>query len=217
MRKLIFIIMLILAIVCQNNNLLAAAKTGSAAATAADPVFAATQELFSVLASGPTVEKIDKALKNGADLNGLDKYGETPLLKAIFSACFFGSSKRCIEIVKLLLDNGADVNNARSRRGNTLLIEATLPLIYTNQVQIVKLLLDHGANVNIPNKDGETFLSFINKQGFEKAKEAYEKYEKSVELDQKQVVYQMSRVDALRIFPPGLLPMIANYLFYINK
>jgi len=79
MRKLIFITMLILPIVCQNNNLLAAAKIRSAAAAAAGAttvaqllhtpaeVAAATQELFSVLARGPTLEKIDKALKNGAD------------------------------------------------------------------------------------------------------------------------------------------------------
>jgi len=181
-------------------------------------IAAATQKLFSILKSNtPTVEKIDKVLKNGADVNGCEcnEFSHTPLTYAILLTYFF--HPRYIEIIKLLLDNGADVNKARSWRGNTPLIEAALPLIYTNQPQIIKLLLDNGANVNIPDDYGETFLSHINRSYMQEAKEVYEKYEKSVESDQKQVIYQMSRVDALRIFPPGLLPLIASHLFHINK
>ena len=46
-------------------------------------------------------------------------------------------------VVKLLLDAGADVDQA-DKNGQTALIAA----VFTGNAQLVKLLLDHGADVN---------------------------------------------------------------------
>jgi hypothetical protein len=53
-----------------------------------------------------------------------------------------------LELVKQLLDNGADVN-AKNNSGDTA-------LILTNNLEIAKLLIEKGADVNIKNNSGDT-------------------------------------------------------------
>ena len=57
------------------------------------------------------------------------------------------------KIVKLLIDNGADVD-AQPKYGDTALVDA----IYEGHTEIVKLLVDKGADVNVKNKFGYTAL-----------------------------------------------------------
>ena len=66
-----------------------------------------------------------------------------------------------VEVVKLLLEYGADVND-RGEDGNTPLHRATKLHKATKQcyLEIVKLLLEYGADVNARNKDGNTPLRF---------------------------------------------------------
>jgi ankyrin repeat protein len=59
--------------------------------------------------------------------------------------------KEKIEIVKYLLEKGADPNKKLSTTGNTLLYHSMV----TNDIELVKILLDGGANPNIKNKDGK--------------------------------------------------------------
>jgi ankyrin repeat protein len=58
------------------------------------------------------------------------------------------------EIVKLLIDNGADVNAIRDWDGRSALIWAASH----GRTDIVKLLIDNGADVNAKNNKGETAL-----------------------------------------------------------
>lgn len=57
-----------------------------------------------------------------------------------------------LEIVKLLIENRADVNVVNS--GNTALHIAT----FLNNQEIAKLLIENGADLNVINKDGSTPL-----------------------------------------------------------
>jgi len=90
---------------------------------------------------------------NGKKLIG----GNTPLMVAI-------QKYSNLEIVELLITNGADVNLTNSH-GDTALHLALLHeniikkrFIYDNQFNTFKLLIDKGADVNIQNKDGNTPL-----------------------------------------------------------
>jgi hypothetical protein len=74
----------------------------------------------------------------------------TPLISAVNSDN--------VEIAKLLIDAGADLN-VQDIRGNTALLR-TLSTPYTNEAktEIAKLLIDAGADLNVRNKKGKTAL-----------------------------------------------------------
>jgi len=75
---------------------------------------------------------------------------ETPLLRA--------ASEGHLEVVQLLIDNGADVN-ARTTGGGT-------PLHYaTSHLEVVRRLLDNGADVNVKGHKGATALHFAAAKG----------------------------------------------------
>jgi len=102
------------------------------------------KELFKAVKEGDTA-KLERLLKEGADVNVKDDYGRTPLHVA--------AEKGEVEIVKLLLEKGADVN-VKNNNGQT-------PLHYAasgGYTEIVKLLLERGADVNVKNKNVSTPL-----------------------------------------------------------
>ena len=68
-------------------------------------------------------------------MNAKDKFGETALHSA--------AGRGHLEIVKLLIAKGADVN-ARRENGETVLHSASVE----GHLEIVKLLTDNGAEVN---------------------------------------------------------------------
>ncbi len=63
-----------------------------------------------------------------------------------------------IEMVKLLIVNGADVNTKSKLGDRTTLMLAS----GFNRFAAVKLLIENGADVNAKDKDGRTALDFIN-------------------------------------------------------
>ena len=85
-----------------------------------------------------------KAVKNG-NIDKVDELGYTVLMWA--------SCHGRLDIVKLLLRNGADVNIIH-RDGWTALIYVS----YIGYLEIVKALLSRGADVNIIDKCGRTTL-----------------------------------------------------------
>ncbi len=92
------------------------------------------------------IEAIKQHLAAGTDVNAKDKYGGTPLHRAV------GNLVRK-EIVELLIANGADVN-AKHDNGET-------PLHYAvtgDQKEIAELLIAAGADVNAKAKNGKTPL-----------------------------------------------------------
>ncbi|MBR1604047.1 MAG: ankyrin repeat domain-containing protein, partial [Synergistaceae bacterium] len=56
------------------------------------------------------------------------------------------------EVIKLLIDAGADVN-ARNEDGKTALMAAAR---YNQNPEVIETLVDVGADVNARNEDGET-------------------------------------------------------------
>jgi ankyrin repeat protein len=151
-------------------------------------IFVISALLFSYGFAGEKNTSLFEAIRNGdvsfikahatkADLESRDSRGATPLMHA----AAFGN----VEILKLLLDAGADVNarndfdatallwgardpnkarlliargadvNARSRQGRTPLMLASLG---HGESSIVALMLEKGADVNVKDKRGDTAL-----------------------------------------------------------
>ena len=86
----------------------------------------------------PTVETL---LRHGADPNVLDKLDSSPLTYAITG---IGDRRPIEDIVRLLLDHGADVNTVTSTNGAALHQASH----YYN-VAIARMLIDHGADIDI--------------------------------------------------------------------
>ncbi len=82
----------------------------------------------------------------------LDADGSSPLI----AACTFGRK----EVVRALLDKGADVN-AKNNSGLTALISAS----YLGHIEIVQALLDKGADINASANNGATALIFASANG----------------------------------------------------
>ena len=90
------------------------------------------------------IQSIKNYIYFGYDLN-VDNYGYTPLI--------YVSISNQIEIAKLLLNAGADVNK-QNNIGSTALIYAA----YNNNIEIVKLLLNSDADIDKQNSAGRTAL-----------------------------------------------------------
>lgn len=98
---------------------------------------------------------VDALLKSGADVNRTDKNGVTPLHHAVRFRSPAG--------VKMLIEHGANVNQACRRSGSTPLHRAVrstgAPGTAGRQAEareIVEMLLSAGADASIRNKRGRT-------------------------------------------------------------
>ena len=91
--------------------------------------------LFPKLQQSPVgdIQNIKTLLANGSNVNDIDTYGHTPLMLAAM-----GNSQ---ELIKLLLDYGADINAKNSSTGKTALQFAK----DFKQKQTIKTLQQHGA------------------------------------------------------------------------
>lgn len=108
------------------------------------------QSLNYMTMDNKSYNEIEKAIKNGANVNETNMFGVTPLMFAV------GRSE--VEVVKLLIENGADIS-AEANGSYT-------PLFYAVEVNndktitIVDLLLDAGANIEHRNYKGQTVLLY---------------------------------------------------------
>lgn len=94
---------------------------------------------------------VDYLLAQGINVNTVDKYGRSLLYNAFDS----------IDITRLLLTKGADVNKAGDD-GTTPLI--ALPQRYEwnkTREEVLRLLLQYGANVNMVDNEGKTVLHWF--------------------------------------------------------
>jgi ankyrin repeat protein len=88
-------------------------------------------------------------LENGANIKDkeyMDLINQTPLIIAAFNGC--------TDIVRMLIDAGADIHH-RNDQGENALISAA----QEGNIDVVKVLLHACADVNQTNADGETALS----------------------------------------------------------
>lgn len=79
----------------------ASAKPAPPAQAATAPNAAANEELFDAVRAGD-VARVTRALDKGADVNAKTRYGSTPLTAA--------ADRENLEVAKLLIDRGADLN-----------------------------------------------------------------------------------------------------------
>ena len=110
-----------------------------------------TDALLRAIAAGD-VKKAESAIAAGADVN-VDKYSDfTGYEKNALNIAMF--HKRT-EMVRLLLENGADVNAKSELSGRTPLMSAAG---IDGKTEIVRLLLENGADVNAADHYGHTAL-----------------------------------------------------------
>ena len=85
-------------------------------------------------------------------------------MTALLISSFLGNK----EIVKCLLDNGADVNIKETTNGHTPLLQAATQ----GHTDIVKLLLEHGADAHPVNARGKSALDYARDAGHTQMAEA---------------------------------------------
>jgi ankyrin repeat protein len=98
------------------------------------------------------IELVKDLIKQGASVNARNSYG-TPLLLIVASK----EGERFSKILKILLDNGADINNQDfdiPDYGETALHAAC----EIGDIDRIKMLIERGANINIRNEFGDTPL-----------------------------------------------------------
>jgi ankyrin repeat protein len=88
-------------------------------------------------------ELIEKLIKDGADVNAVDNYGSTPLLKAIEQSKF----KDMTKFIRILISHNADTN-AVDKKGYEPLMLAIKQSKYRDMTEVIDLLLSNRANVN---------------------------------------------------------------------
>jgi ankyrin repeat protein len=109
-------------------------------------MISSSQNIFDACRKGDTTALKSMIAENPDTVNCRNEGGFTPLIIAGY--------RNQIGVVKLLLENNADVN-AKSGEG-TVLIGAC----FKGNIALVKLLLTHGADVNATNELGSTSLMY---------------------------------------------------------
>lgn len=102
------------------------------------------------------INAIEFLISNGADPNSEDTDGDNCLIRALCIRPTNRYSNEIIKILKILLDNGANINNMNYFRYTALIYAGS-----TYNKDIIKFLLDNGANPYIENFYGDSFISYI--------------------------------------------------------
>ncbi|MGI9653510.1 ankyrin repeat domain-containing protein [Chryseobacterium sp. RLHN22] len=93
-----------------------------------------------------STELMDFLIKKDAKIN-TEKYGRTPLIEAV--------SSNCIEKVRYLVENGANINQKSEGFGG---VSPLTEALWQTNFEITKYLVENGADVNIQRDNGETAL-----------------------------------------------------------
>lgn len=92
---------------------------------------------------------ITSLLNAGADVNAVNQQGKTPIFVALPST----NTRQAVEVLRLLLDAGANTNVTYDGDGNTLLHFA---VFHSAPATVVKVLCDNGADCHAVNRAGRT-------------------------------------------------------------
>ena len=111
------------------------------------PLMVASSNSLTVASHNHKVAFARLLLGAGADVNASNDDGQTALI--------YASTSAQTDLLRLLLDAGANVDDATVRSGTTPLTWAAM----VGEVEPLRLLLDAGADVNTPTSHGVTPLS----------------------------------------------------------
>ena len=114
--------------------------------------FAQNAEIHKAAYNGD-IKKVRELLQKGVKPDERDSFGGTALHAAMF--------QQNMEIVKLLLQNGFNLDAQGTQNGYTPLHDA----VWANNLGAVKLLLGEGAKTNLRGKDGLTPLGKAKNEG----------------------------------------------------
>lgn len=103
-------------------------------------------------------------IQNGADLDTVNIYLQTPLHDAVANNHF--------EIVKLLIENGADVNAV-----DTLLGTPLYNAVLWNSYQCIKLLIKYDSQLTLRNNYGKSPIDVMKTSTSDQTRKIAEKYE----------------------------------------
>lgn len=104
------------------------------------------------------LEKVKAELASGKDVDAKDIVGQTALM--------YAAEQGRLDVVKYLVENGADVNAQSDRRGRgTALIYASA----ANRITTMEYLLEHGADINATSTIDETALIWATALGHVKS------------------------------------------------
>lgn len=100
-------------------------------------------------------------IEKGINLNIQDKYGNTPLIKAL--ECFYANkTESARDIIKLLVENKAELD-IKDKDENTALIIA----VTNNDLAMTQYLVEHGADIETFDGEMKTALFLAAEKGFE--------------------------------------------------
>jgi ankyrin repeat protein len=104
------------------------------------------------------LDRVKAEIDSGKDVNSKDIAGQTALM--------YASEQGRLEVVKYLVENGADVNAQSGGHGRgTALIYASA----ANRITVMEYLLEHDAGINATTAFNETALFWATAKGHVKA------------------------------------------------
>jgi uncharacterized protein len=139
LRTLGLQVALLLMTIISGGHQITSANNMMASEYFANPKVAALAEA----AKQGNIDGIQRAIREGANVNAVGKDGVTPLL-------FVLSNTDNIEGMKVLLKAGADPNYMAPNGGCAVILAAG-----AENIEILQIMLDGGGNPNLRNKDGE--------------------------------------------------------------
>jgi len=104
---------------------------------------------FLILCGKGSLQQINDAIKNGANVNAKGNNEITPLMFAVMN-------NTNPEVFKALINAGADVN-AKDIEGMTPIMFAAW---YNSNPEVLTILINAGADINVANSSGKTPLMF---------------------------------------------------------
>jgi len=96
----------------------------------------------------PLITTIEKILNDGIDINSKNENGNTPLTY-ILEKYPYGMDNDIFQIIKLLVDHGADIHLSNNKNQTPLILASM-----TGGVDLIKFFIDNGSNVNRCDQEG---------------------------------------------------------------
>ena len=106
-------------------------------------------------------EAVRLLLDHNADVNSRNQTGRTPLCETIFDRVS-SQEGRAVDVVRRMLEHGADPNASCDHNRSTLLHEA----LHHGWLEVAQLLLSHGAKADGKNEEGKTPFQVASEKGY---------------------------------------------------